>query len=173
LISRIGSSPSRHASRGWSRVGARLPRSDTSSVTPVYAGFTQMTSPNPENGRKGRGVVVWSFGADRCLCGRPWRIASRLGNVTTSSDLCWGSLGRPRQQNDLEHIRYAPDLRPVFPVLPGWLMSQYVPGRLHGGVPGNRPPLDATLRDGAAYVESAYTGEAGYTFFMTMTLLPI
>jgi hypothetical protein len=86
----------------------------------------------------------------------------------------FGPLARPRRRNDLEHIRYAPDLRLLFRLLRGWLMSEYVPGRsMAWAVAGNKPPLDATLRDGAAYVESAYTGEAGSTFLLTMALLPI
>jgi hypothetical protein len=54
-IRRSGSSPSRRASRGWSHVGARLPCSDTWSVSPVYASFAQLTSPHSQNKRpKGR-----------------------------------------------------------------------------------------------------------------------
>jgi len=119
-IRRSGSSPSRRASRGWSRVGTRVPCPDTWSVAPVYASFAQLTSPPSHNERPfgtprarfggGCSAPHWGIGAPSRVIFRARRANGLFWSRSQSVMNSRGDLDLGVSENDLWDLLYAPTL---------------------------------------------------------------
>lgn len=93
-----GTSPARHASRGWSRVGTRWPYADPRSAVPFYDGSPQLGTPETGTFTRSRGYAL----AETRSVAQPLRSGEKLAGNTDYSSTKLSCI--------VQHAKYLPRL---------------------------------------------------------------